>query len=348
MASITEVARLAGVSTATASRVVSSSDYPVSAAARERVLEAARTLDYVPNALARGLLKSRCRSSASSSTTSPTRTSRRSSAASRTPPRPAATSSSPAARNGTPSARRSYVRLLRSMRAAAVVFAGSGLDDPAVNEEIDRHLAAMRADGAAVVHLRRTRRASRTSASTTPAGSPRWSPRWSSSGTAGSRSSPGRRPVRRAGRAGWLSPRPRRGRHRLRRAAGRRHRLRSGRWRAGVDTLIAAAAPSRRSAAPTTSSRSGALQRLAELGSTCRTRSASPASTTSRSAAMTAPASRPSVCRCARWAAAGSSHAGRVLDGGDAEREVLPTELVMRETRPPAVAPAHRPDAAAS
>ena len=58
MASITEVARLAGVSAATASRVVSSSDYPVSAATRERVLEAARTLDYVPNALARGLLKS--------------------------------------------------------------------------------------------------------------------------------------------------------------------------------------------------------------------------------------------------------------------------------------------------
>jgi DNA-binding LacI/PurR family transcriptional regulator len=59
MASITEVARLAGVSTATASRVVSASDYPVSAATRERVLEAARRLDYVPNALARGLLKSR-------------------------------------------------------------------------------------------------------------------------------------------------------------------------------------------------------------------------------------------------------------------------------------------------
>ena len=49
MASITEVARLAGVSVATASRVVSASDYPVSAAARERVLDAARTLDYVPN-----------------------------------------------------------------------------------------------------------------------------------------------------------------------------------------------------------------------------------------------------------------------------------------------------------
>ena len=58
MASITEVARLAGVSTATASRVVSSADYPVSEATRARVLDAARALDYVPNALARGLLKS--------------------------------------------------------------------------------------------------------------------------------------------------------------------------------------------------------------------------------------------------------------------------------------------------
>ena len=56
MASITEVARLAGVSVATASRVVSEADYPVSPATRERVLEAARTLDYVPNELARGML----------------------------------------------------------------------------------------------------------------------------------------------------------------------------------------------------------------------------------------------------------------------------------------------------
>jgi LacI family transcriptional regulator len=153
MASITEVARLAGVSTATASRVVSSSDYPVSPATRERVLEAARTLDYVPNALARGLLKSRVpvvavivhditdpyfaevvrgvEDGASLAgylviTCSSERDAER---------------------------ERSYVRLLRSIRAAAVVFAGSGLDDPALNEEINRHLAAMRADGAAVVHL---------------------------------------------------------------------------------------------------------------------------------------------------------------------------------------------------
>lgn len=153
MASITEVARLAGVSTATASRVVSSSGYPVSDATRARVLEAAQALDYVPNALARGLLKSRVpvvavivhditdpyfaevvrgvEDAASSAgylviTCSSERDADR---------------------------ERSYVRLLRSMRAAAVVFAGSGLDDPATNAEIERHLAAMRADGAAVVHL---------------------------------------------------------------------------------------------------------------------------------------------------------------------------------------------------
>jgi len=153
MASITEVARLAGVSAATASRVVSSSDYPVSAATRERVLEAARTLDYVPNALARGLLKSRVpvvavivhditdpyfsevvrgvEDGASSAgflviTCSSERDAER---------------------------ERSYVRLLRSIRAAAVVFAGSGLDDPVLNVEIERHLAAMQADGAAIVHL---------------------------------------------------------------------------------------------------------------------------------------------------------------------------------------------------
>jgi LacI family transcriptional regulator len=153
LASITEVARRAGVSPATASRVVSAADYPVSAATRARVLEAARELDYVPNALARGLLKSRVpvvavivhditdpyfaeivrgvEDAASAAgflviTCSSERDAER---------------------------ERSYVRLLRSIRAAAVVFAGSGLDDPVLNEEMDRHLAAMRADGAAVVHL---------------------------------------------------------------------------------------------------------------------------------------------------------------------------------------------------
>jgi LacI family transcriptional regulator len=153
VASIIEVARRAGVSTATASRVVSDSDYPVSAGTRARVLEAARELDYVPNALARGLQKSRVpvvavivhditdpyfaevvrgvEDGASAAgylviTCSSERDAER---------------------------ERSYVRLLRSIRASAVVFAGSGLDDPALTEEMERHLSAMRADGAAIVHL---------------------------------------------------------------------------------------------------------------------------------------------------------------------------------------------------
>ena len=153
MASITDVARLAGVSTATVSRVVSASPYAVRPATRARVLEAARALDYVPNALARGLHKSyspvvgvivhditdpyfaelvRGVEDAASVggflvvTCSSDRIAER---------------------------ELSYVRLLRSMRAATLIFAGSGLADPALNAQVAQHVGAMRAYGAAVVHL---------------------------------------------------------------------------------------------------------------------------------------------------------------------------------------------------
>jgi LacI family transcriptional regulator len=39
------------------------------------------------------------------------------------------------------------------MRAATLIFAGSGLDDPALNADVRKHVAAMRGYGAAVVHL---------------------------------------------------------------------------------------------------------------------------------------------------------------------------------------------------
>lgn len=52
---IMDVARAAGVSVATVSRVIANTDYPVRAATRGRVLDAAQRLGYHPNSLARGL-----------------------------------------------------------------------------------------------------------------------------------------------------------------------------------------------------------------------------------------------------------------------------------------------------
>lgn len=59
MASIMDLARLARVSPTTVSRVLNNSSHPVSDAARRRVLEAAETLNYRPNALARAMITRR-------------------------------------------------------------------------------------------------------------------------------------------------------------------------------------------------------------------------------------------------------------------------------------------------
>lgn len=53
--SIIDVAQRAGVSVATASRVMSNAAYPVSERSRQKVLSAAAELHYTPNSLARGL-----------------------------------------------------------------------------------------------------------------------------------------------------------------------------------------------------------------------------------------------------------------------------------------------------
>jgi DNA-binding LacI/PurR family transcriptional regulator len=153
VASITDVARLAGVSTATVSRVVSSSPYAVSQATRARVLEAAQTLDYVPNALARGLLKSYIPvvGVVVHDITDPyfSEIVRGVEDAAAPGGYLVITCSS----DRIAERENSYVRLLRSMRAATLIFAGSGLDDPVVNEEMRKHVAAIRGYGAAVVHL---------------------------------------------------------------------------------------------------------------------------------------------------------------------------------------------------
>ncbi len=61
MPSIVDVAKRAGVSVTTVSRVISNSSHPVSAETRDRVLAAARALDFAPSALARALVNSESR-----------------------------------------------------------------------------------------------------------------------------------------------------------------------------------------------------------------------------------------------------------------------------------------------
>jgi len=58
MSTLADVARRAGVSTATASRIINGSPKPVAAALRERVLAAVAELQYVPNAQAQMLARS--------------------------------------------------------------------------------------------------------------------------------------------------------------------------------------------------------------------------------------------------------------------------------------------------
>jgi LacI family transcriptional regulator len=153
MASITEVAKLAGVSTATASRVVGEVDYPVSETTRERVLAAARELDYVPNALARGLLKSTVPivGVIVHDITDPyfNEVVRGVEDAANAAGYLVITCSS----DLDPARQNSYARLLRSLRAGAVIFAGSGIADGEAQAELDRHVAGMRRHGSAVVHL---------------------------------------------------------------------------------------------------------------------------------------------------------------------------------------------------
>jgi LacI family transcriptional regulator len=52
-----------------------------------------------------------------------------------------------------PARQNSYARLLRSLRAGAVIFAGSGIADVEANTELARHVIGIRENGSAVMHL---------------------------------------------------------------------------------------------------------------------------------------------------------------------------------------------------
>jgi LacI family transcriptional regulator len=153
MASLADISRRAGVSIATASRVLNGSSHPVSEATRNRVLAAADELGYRPSELARALVK---------------RTSRIIGVIVGDIVDPyfaeiARGVEDVAAREGhltmvcnadrRPSAELAHLGVLRDYHAAGVVFAGSGYEDrddaAALREAVDD----LRAAGSAVVAL---------------------------------------------------------------------------------------------------------------------------------------------------------------------------------------------------
>jgi LacI family transcriptional regulator len=339
VASITEVARLAGVSIATASRVVSSSDYPVSAGTRERVLEAARTLDYVPNALARGLLKSQVPVVAVivHDITDPYFAE---------VVRGVEDAASPAgflvitcSSERDAERERSYVRLLRSMRAAAVIFAGSGLDSPAANEEMGRHLAAMSDQGAAIVHLSPHAQGEPEVGVDNAAGI--------SSMVAALVALGHRRIAFLAGPRSLIVARQRlagyrRGLAEAGVAFDERLVVSTGFDREGgalgVDTLLAGEAAFTAVCCANDLLALGALGRLAELGIEVPGRVSVAGFDDVSVAAMTAPSLSTVRLPLREMGRRGFAHAGRLLAGESPAREVLPTELVMRDSTgaPPA------------
>ena len=109
-----------------------------------------------------------------------------------------------------------------------------------------------------------------------------------------------------------------------------------GRRRSGSMRCSPATRRSRPSARPTTCSRSARCSGSASSGSRCRATSRSPASTTSRPRRSPRRACRRCGCRSTRSAAARSTSPSGAAGRRSAEREVLPTELVLRgSTAPP-------------
>ena len=153
MASLADISRRAGVSIATASRVLNGSSHPVSDTTRERVLAAAEELGYRPSELARALVK---------------RTSRIVGVIVGDIVDPyfaeiARGVEDVAARVGhltmvcnaerRPAAELAHLGVLRDYHAAGVVFAGSGYEDAAETAALRGAVEALQAGGAVVVAL---------------------------------------------------------------------------------------------------------------------------------------------------------------------------------------------------
>lgn len=151
--SIIHVAERAGVSIATASRVMSNSSYPVSAATRQKVLAAAAELGYAPNSLARGLRSQRSKLLAVM-------------VGDNADPYFAGITRGVEEiakehgyltivcnTNRDPAREISYLQTLRDYRTDGIIFAGGAINDPHHSEHMARMVAEMRERGAAFVTL---------------------------------------------------------------------------------------------------------------------------------------------------------------------------------------------------
>ena len=152
-ASITEVEKRAGVTVASASRVLSSSTYQVSVETRRKVLKAAEELSYTPNSLARSLRAQRSNLIAVL-------------VGDNTDPYFAEIMrgvEDVANESGyltivcnsdrTPTKELHYLRVLQDYRIDGVIFAGSALNESGYPEQLEKVVQAMMDRGAAVVTL---------------------------------------------------------------------------------------------------------------------------------------------------------------------------------------------------
>ncbi len=153
-AGLQDVARIAGVSLSTASRALSpEATHPVNPATRERVVEAAQSLQYQPNLMARGLRSRRL----------PTIAVVVHDVTDAYFAEMVRGAEDEAYRHGfltfvcsshrDPAAELRYVEMLRLSRVSAVIFAAGGLIDAGYQRAMKEQVEAIRAYGGAVVSL---------------------------------------------------------------------------------------------------------------------------------------------------------------------------------------------------
>lgn len=153
--SLAQVARYAKVSVATASRVLSGSDYPVTDELRKRVLDAARKSHYVPNANARALQnrKATAVGIVVGDVRDPYFAEILHSVQEVVDEQGRLLYICSSLRD--PEKEIEYIKLLRSQRVAAIILAGSGITDSKYVDDLAIQLNAFRKSGGTVVAIGR-------------------------------------------------------------------------------------------------------------------------------------------------------------------------------------------------